>query len=250
MLMCSCYLGAGGGHTDKGVLLLLSGHFGPLKATMHQAWHSHLKAPSLVRQNDVGEHLWWWHKLHHIGSHSHHLHQAVWVCFCFPPFAPHLSGLFGSFCLLDLLQHLMSQWPILPHDWHVVLGRAGGSARCMELSAVPAHMLVLGVWCLLLLLLWVRLRLPASFIDSSDSFGSEAHSMEVVCYGYVSPACFWASWLLWPWSQEWTISWPAHCLWGHRLDGIGCFVLFPHLLENCICWQGTSDNLPIHLESL
>ena len=47
-----------GGHADKWVLLLLSGHFGSLEAAMHQAWHGHLQAPSLVRQNDVGEHLW------------------------------------------------------------------------------------------------------------------------------------------------------------------------------------------------
>ena len=42
----------------------------------------------------------------------------------------------------------------------------------------------------LLLLLWVRLRSLAQFVDSIDSFGSKAHSIEVVCYGYVSPACF------------------------------------------------------------
>ena len=30
----------------------------------------------------------------------------------------------------------------------------------------------------------------ARFVDSIDSFGSEAHSTEVVCYGYVSPASF------------------------------------------------------------
>ena len=30
----------------------------------------------------------------------------------------------------------------------------------------------------------------ALFVDSIDSFGSKAHSMELVCYGYVSPACF------------------------------------------------------------
>ena len=30
----------------------------------------------------------------------------------------------------------------------------------------------------------------APFVDSMDSFGSEAHSIEDVCYGYVSPACF------------------------------------------------------------
>ena len=29
-----------------------------------------------------------------------------------------------------------------------------------------------------------------SSVDSIDSFQSEAHSIEVVCYGYVSPACF------------------------------------------------------------
>ena len=29
-----------------------------------------------------------------------------------------------------------------------------------------------------------------SSVDSIDSFGSEAHSIEVVSYGYVNPACF------------------------------------------------------------
>ena len=57
MAMFSGSLGAGEGML-LGKLLLLSGHFGPLKVTMHQAWHGHLQAPSLVRQNDVGEHLW------------------------------------------------------------------------------------------------------------------------------------------------------------------------------------------------
>ena len=42
----------------------------------------------------------------------------------------------------------------------------------------------------LLLLLLVRLRSLALFVESIDSFGSEAHSIEIVCYGYVSPACF------------------------------------------------------------
>ena len=38
----------------------------------------------------------------------------------FPPLGPCLGGfLFGSFCLLEVLQHLISQWPILPHDQHV-----------------------------------------------------------------------------------------------------------------------------------
>ena len=32
------------GHADNGLLLLLSGHFGPLEATMHWAWHGHLWA--------------------------------------------------------------------------------------------------------------------------------------------------------------------------------------------------------------
>ena len=42
----------------------------------------------------------------------------------------------------------------------------------------------------LLLWLWVRLRLSTLFVDSINSCGSEAHSIEVVCYGHVSPACF------------------------------------------------------------
>ena len=45
MLMCSGSLGDGEGMLI-GVLLLLSRHFGSLQA------------PGLVRQNDVGEHLW------------------------------------------------------------------------------------------------------------------------------------------------------------------------------------------------
>ena len=40
-----------------GALLSLSGHFGPLQVTMHQAWHGYLQAPSLVRQNYVGKDL-------------------------------------------------------------------------------------------------------------------------------------------------------------------------------------------------
>ena len=42
-----------------------------------------------------------------------------------PAFVFHLCGpcldgfLFGSFCLPEVLRQLMSQWPILPHDWHV-----------------------------------------------------------------------------------------------------------------------------------
>ena len=71
-----------------------------------------------------------------------------------------------------------------------VLGRTGGSARCMGFCAIPTCMLVLGFWCFLLLLLGARLRSSALFVDSIDSFGSETHSMEVVCCGYVSPACF------------------------------------------------------------
>ena len=71
-----------------------------------------------------------------------------------------------------------------------VLGRAGGSVRCMGLNAIPTCMLILGVQYFLLLLLWVRLWLLAPFIDNINSFGSEAHSIEVVCYGYVSPTYF------------------------------------------------------------
>ena len=43
---------------------------------------------------------------------------------------------------------------------------------------------------LMLLLLWEKLRSSALFVDNMDSFGSEAHSIEVVCYSYVSLACF------------------------------------------------------------
>ena len=42
----------------------------------------------------------------------------------------------------------------------------------------------------LLMLMWARLRLLAPFVDSMDSFGLETHNIEVVCYGYLSPACF------------------------------------------------------------
>ena len=71
-----------------------------------------------------------------------------------------------------------------------VLGRAGGSVRCMGFCAIPTCLVVLGVHCFFLLLLWGRLRSLALFVDSSNSFGFEAHSIEFVCYGYVSPACF------------------------------------------------------------
>ena len=70
-----------------------------------------------------------------------------------------------------------------------VLGMAGGFVRCMGFCAIPTSMLVLGFRCFLLLLLGARLRSSAPFVDSIDSFGSKAHSREVVCYGYVSPAC-------------------------------------------------------------
>ena len=71
-----------------------------------------------------------------------------------------------------------------------VLGMAGGSARWMGFCAIPTCMLVLGVWCFLLLLFRSRLRSSALFVDSIDGLGSKAHSIEVVCYGYVSPTCF------------------------------------------------------------
>ena len=45
-----------------------------------------------------------------------------------------------------------------------VLGRAGGSARYMGFCAIPTRMLVLGIWCFLLLLLWVRLRSLGLFL--------------------------------------------------------------------------------------
>ena len=41
-----------------GGTIVASGMFGPLKETMHWAWHGHLWASGLVGQNDVGEHLW------------------------------------------------------------------------------------------------------------------------------------------------------------------------------------------------
>ena len=70
-----------------------------------------------------------------------------------------------------------------------VPGRAEGSARCMGFCVISACMLILGVQ-LFLLLLWPRLRSLVPFVDSIESFGSEAHSIVVVCYGYMSPACF------------------------------------------------------------
>ena len=36
----------------------------------------------------------------------------------------------------------------------------------------------------------MSLRSLVPFVDSIDSFGSDAHSIEVVCYAYVNPACF------------------------------------------------------------
>ena len=70
-----------------------------------------------------------------------------------------------------------------------VLGRAGGSARYMRFCTIPTCMLALGFWCFLLLLLGLRLRSLAPFVDSIDSFHTKAHSIEVVCYGYVGTAC-------------------------------------------------------------
>ena len=70
-----------------------------------------------------------------------------------------------------------------------VLDRVKGSTRCMGSCAILACMLVLGFWCFLLLLLGMRLRSSASFFDNIDSFGSNAHNIEIVCYGYVSPTC-------------------------------------------------------------
>ena len=43
---------------------------------------------------------------------------------------------------------------------------------------------------LLLLLLGETEVVSSMFVDSIDSFGSKAHSIEVVCYSRVSPACF------------------------------------------------------------
>ena len=116
---------------------------------------------------------------------------ALWVCFYFPPLGPHLGGfLFGSFCLLEVLQHLTSQWPILPHDW--MWSPWQGRRLCQVHGTLyNSHMHVgSGGSVFLLLLLWVRLRLLAPFVDIINSFGSEAYSIEVVCYGYVSPAWF------------------------------------------------------------
>ena len=120
MLMCSGSLGAGKGMLIwDGVLLLLSGHFGPLEMTMHQAWHDYLQASCLVRQNDVGGHLWWWHGLHHIGDSSHHLHQQCESAFVF-----HLGPTSGWLLVWILLftrgaLASVAQWPILPCDWYV-----------------------------------------------------------------------------------------------------------------------------------
>ena len=71
------------------------------------------------------------------------------------------------------------------------------------------------------------------------------------CLLWLCESCmFQASWLLWPWCQVWAISWPVHYLWGHGLDGIRCFIPFPHLLGSDIYWQGSSDDIPVHLGCL
>ena len=95
-----------------------------------------------------------------------------------------------------------------------------------------------------------RLRSSAPFVDSIDRCGSEAHSMEVVCYGKASPACFKhlgccglevksASNFL---TSSLSVgAWIRH--------GIGHFIPFPHLLESYTYQQGVSDDLPVHLGS-
>ena len=127
----------------------------------------------------------------HCGSLSS-LTSTVWACFCFLPFGPCLGGfLLGSFYLLEVLWHLMSQWPTLQHDQHVESSpRQEVLPGAWEHSAILTCMLFLGVWYLLLPLVWARLRSLALFIDSINSSGLKAHSIEVVCDGYVSPACF------------------------------------------------------------
>ena len=50
------------------------------------AW-SYLLASSLVGQKGVGEHLWWWHGLHHIVGFGHPLHQYCGSTFVFYPWA-------------------------------------------------------------------------------------------------------------------------------------------------------------------
>ena len=171
----------------------------------------------------------------------------MWACICFPSLGPCLGGFsFGSFCLLGVLWHLASQWPFLPWLACGVLGRAGGSARGMGLSAILTCMLFLEGWCFWLLLLWKKLRSLAPFVDNMDSFGSEAHGIEVVCYGYVRLASFKnlgccgleVKGKQFPYQLT---------VWGHRLDRIGYVIPFPYLLGSCIYWWGPSDGLPIHL---
>ena len=99
-------------------------------------------------------------------------------------------------------------------------------------------MLVLGVRCFLLLLLWARLRSLAQFVKSINSFGSEAHSIEVVCCGYVSHA-FVSSILAAVALRSRVSNFLTRSLWGHTLDGIGHFIPFPHLLESYIYWEGS-----------
>ena len=136
---------------------------------MHWTWHDHLQASGLVEQND-GVHIYgddtdfitlWVVVILHINSVG---------LLLFPPLGPCLGGfLFGSFCLPEVLCpsglfcHMIGMWS---------LDRVGGSPRCMGFCAIPTCMLVLGVQCFLLLLLWVRLRSSALFGDNTDSFGS------------------------------------------------------------------------------
>ena len=81
--------------------------FWATQGSLHQAWNGHLWASGLVRQNDVvniyGDDIdfiaLWVIVIPYI---------TVWVCFCL---GPHLGGfLFGSFCLLEVLQH---EWDLL-----------------------------------------------------------------------------------------------------------------------------------------
>ena len=86
----------------------------------------------------------------------------------FSTFGPHLgSFLFGGALASGISVTNFTTWPACG-----VLGRAGGSARCMGFCAIPSCILVL------------------EGFDSINSFGSKAHSTEVVYYGYESPACF------------------------------------------------------------
>ena len=117
--------------------------------------------------------------------------STVWAYFCFPPLCPCLGGfLFGSFCLLGVfgIRHLNDQFCHMFSMWSPWQGR-----RLFQVHGILCNSCMhvgLGVLMFSVAVVGGKTELSAPFVDSIDSFGSKVHSIEVVCYGYVSPACF------------------------------------------------------------